>query len=229
MTTNFEDLINSGESWDTYTPPSDVVPQPDAGVYKLVRNTDEGSFRAGISGDGVNVWYMPKLQLTGTDKFDGRFVSAVISTKVSEFSGTSTVEDYASSAGAIGKQLKSRPSVAGLLAEARHHTAMFPDNPPYLLEKIVGPFTARIDWEFRCRDCEHTFLQGQKNPKAPKNYSGPKAIVAKGADGKTALTQNCPTCNASVGAALVVRKFLTPKAGAAAVAAQTAVANEQGA
>lgn len=209
MSDDFENITNE---WDSYEPPSQFRRPPNAGVYTLMRDA-ASDFKAGVAKSdkvGTFVWYNFRSNIQGGD-FDGFTVFGGCNTMVSTFRAGTTVQDYIkSSRSAI------RPTSAELLKEAIAQDAQ--DNKSYVLEQVAGPFTAKLDWEFRCKDCEDTFLKGQAKPKSPKRYTGPKPVISKTKDGLTNHIQKCPSCQAEVGANAVIVSFIVKDASATATA-----------
>jgi hypothetical protein len=209
MTDNFEEITNDQSEWDNYEAPSEFRRPPIAGTYTLMRD-QEGGFKAGVAVSakvGTFVWYNFRSKVQGGDN-DGSIVFGGCNTMVSSFRNGTTVQDYIRSA-----KSSIRPTSAELLKEAKAQEDE--DNKSYILETVAGPFTAKLDWEFRCKECELTFLKGYKNPKSPKKYDGVKVkSIAKLKDGTTNHIQVCPNCNANVGANANIVTFVVSQAGA---------------
>lgn len=206
MSDDFENITTDNREWDDYEPPSEFRQPPTAGKYSLMRDT-ESEFKAGVADSekvGTFVWYNFRSKIQGGD-FDGFTVFGGCNTMTSTFRKGTTVQDYIRSA-----KSPIRPTSAQLLDEAKKQAKS--ENKSYILESVSGPFTAKLDWEWRCKDCEETFLKGSKNPKSPKKYTGPKVkAIAKAKDGTTSHIQQCPGCKTNVGANAVIVSFIVPE------------------
>lgn len=203
---NLNELPDTGgDEWGNYQPPSDFSRPPEPAVYTFMRVTDEDTWKQGIfKNDGVEVaWFNFRATVSGGEH-DGRLAFGGCNTMISKFRAGTTVQDFVFSAGAA---VRPRSSELVALVKADKQTP---------LEQIIGPFKARTNWEWRCRDCEETFLRGFKKPRSPKKYTGPKPLVRKEADGKTTShEQSCPLCQTLVGATFVMTSFVVPKIGSA--------------
>lgn len=213
------DFNEIGGDFEGYEPPSEFVRPPNAGKYTLARVTEgENIFKAGTfeiskgehKGD-EHAWANFKASViadaNGSDEFAGRTLYVGVNTMKGFSRPYSSVQDYLLAAQAPIEILR-EATRENLISEAKANAESFPDNNPYLLEQVTGPFQAKLSWEFRCKDCEVTFLKGQKNPKAPKNFDGPKPTVKKDKTGATDYVQKCPLCDAKVGAQAVVVGFI---------------------
>lgn len=189
------DDIETGVGQGDYEPPSDNVKPPPAQVYTFLRvdaNDDDYSAERKLDKQGKPfIFARFRAQIQGGDH-DGRMVFPMINTMVSSFRPGSSADDYLRAC-----RSPERPTTIKGYEQA--------------LAKTFGPFNAKTTWEWRCRDCETTFLRGAKNPKPPKKYEGPKVIVKKNADGSIPWEIACPECHQTVGAQLVITDFVVPR------------------
>lgn len=211
MTDNFDSLADDtviGGNWDNYEPPKDFNQPPDTGEYTFMRATEgEYAFQAEKKiTEKTNTPYIQfniQGQIQGGD-FSGRTVFLRFNTLTNDFKPTSDAAHFLRANGSTA-----RPNTSKEWKEA--------------VERCIGPFKAVLRWEWYCGDCGETFLKGQRNPKAPKNYSG-GAVTVKKINGATAVEQTCALNHGPFAAKAVLHQFVVPKATTAtrpAVAAQT--------
>lgn len=189
------DDVQTGSGGDDYQPPSEFVRPPDAATFVFMRQQDtDNDFKKGRSvyNDAGFAWFNFKTVIQG-GPFDGRIVFAGCNTLVSAYRHGSSADDFLRAS-----KSTLRPTTVKTYEDA--------------VEKTFGPFMASVNWEWRCRTCEETFLKGAKNPKAPKKYEGPKPIVAKRQDKTVDHVQVCPQCKADVGAQATIATFIVPRA-----------------
>lgn len=210
MTDSIENLGERDE-YEGYEPPSNFARPPEPKEYTFMRSTDEGTWKAStyVIGKGENTGLeVAKFRFRGLIQgglFDGRIAFGSIDTQTSSWKKFSSVTDFIFAA-----KSSFRPKTAELIAAVK-------EEKPTILERIVGPFNARTNWEWFCKECGETFLSGYKNPKSPKKYEGPKVVVAKNVDGSTNHAQKCPGCQAEIGATLIIAGFVVPKSGAVTI------------
>lgn len=188
------DDVAVGVGAGDYEPPSEFARPPDAGTYTFMRVDDqEGDLKHGrtVTKTGQPMaWFNFKAQIVG-GALDGRICFLGCNTLVSTFRKGSTADDFLRSA-----RSSARPTTMKTYEEA--------------VTRTFGPFNARGDWEWRCKDCEETFATGQKKPKVKKSFKRDNPEVeVKLVDGS--VSQKCPLCSADVGANWACLDFVVPK------------------
>jgi hypothetical protein len=211
-----------GYQGEDYEPSSAFAPPPTPGEYTFTRvNEEEGDFKDGAGKTSEDsktpnvpfYWANFKVAVSG-GRFEGRTGFFGVNTFTFDRKN-STADDYIRAA---GSPLRPRT--------IREYARDIP--------KVAGPFRAAVNWEWRCRDCEETFLVGAFSPKRPRKYQGPKMtpkmVEVKDSEGKVTgriahHVQNCPGCGQECGASMVVKRFVVPT-GANGVAGPAIVANK---
>lgn len=207
MSDDFETIANEYE--EEYIPRTFQV--PDAGTYKLVRDAE--GFKAGVKADGrvpggKYAWFGFKSRIVREDGSLGAYVDTNCNTGIWGKMRFHSVREFVESAGEANPRYDRTRLIEELESQGETKNKMS------VLEAITGPFTAKVDWTFRCIPCAKqdrnrgTFLVGQHNPESPDKYNGLKPTVAKDDNGKTAQEQTCPNCDNRVKANLEVTNFV---------------------
>lgn len=186
-----DDVVVTGGGED-YEAPRDTSAPPPAAQYTFMRiDEQEGDTRQGRTvaknGQGM-AWWQFKLAIQG-GPFDGRLVFDGCNTYVGDFRPSSSAADYLRAS-----KSPARPTTIKTYEEA--------------IARTFGPFNAVTDWEWRCKDCEDTFLVGAKNPKKAKKYSGKVGPIARTKDGAVDYEQPCPDCGVKVAAQSKIKRFV---------------------
>jgi hypothetical protein len=205
------DDVETGSKEGEYEPPSEFARPPIAGEYTLVKvfekDEDFKSGRSIYEGQGF-AWFNFKAQIQGGDA-DGKIVFGGANTMKSNFRNGTTAEDLIRA-----HRSSARPTTIAAFEETIGRSdlrkTLKSDKLGPLPGKLSGPFNAKLDWEWRCKDCQETFLKGFRNPKSPKKYKGAPVKVNKLKDGSVDHVQVCPGCSQKVGANLIIKSYVVP-------------------
>jgi hypothetical protein len=167
-----------GAAFDEYEKPSNDFRPVDPGEYSLIRNGDtEMEWHASDKG---NVYANLKFLVQGGD-FNGRTIFDTISTYVGKFRKASSVQDFLAACGYDGEPENGSRFTVQEIIDAVNQT--------------FGPFTAYVDWQGYCPNCDKTAVKSSK-------------FFPRDEDGKLLHTTECPECGGKVVARARVKRFI---------------------